>query len=174
MKFGLTEVRMVFKEIQGDLFTADKDAILVHCISQDCKMGAGIAKRFTEIGIKDELLMYRVNKTPWKNTGYVFVTRSDKCPWKVANLITKEKYYNKPTYDTLYEALCDLREMYDRLKYLHDDYKAHNMPLQVSVPTVIAMPRIGCGLDKLEWSRVKQIIIEVFEDTDLTIEVYYL
>lgn len=164
---------MVFKEIQGDLFTADKDAILVHCISQDCKMGAGIAKRFTEMGVKNQLLEYHVNDKTWNGTGYVFLTTSEQYPWQIANLITKDKYYNKPTYDTLYEALCDLRTMYDWLKHSYDDCKKHNIPVR-HLPTTIAMPRIGCGLDKLEWSRVKQIIIEVFEDTDLTIEVYNL
>lgn len=36
------------------------------------------------------------------------------------------------------------------------------------------MPRIGCGLDKLEWNKVKEMIKEIFEDTDIVIEVYYL
>ena len=29
--------------------------------------------------------------------------------------------------------------------------------------TKLAMPKIGCGLDKLEWTKVLNIIIEVFE-----------
>lgn len=33
----------------------------------------------------------------------------------------------------------------------------------------IAKPKIGCGLDKLEWSKVKAIIEEVFADTDIEI-----
>lgn len=36
-------------------------------------------------------------------------------------------------------------------------------------PVKLAMPRIGCGLDKLEWSKVKAIIEEVFADTDVEI-----
>ena len=33
----------------------------------------------------------------------------------------------------------------------------------------IAMPVIGCGLDRLEWCKVSEIIKEVFEDTDVEI-----
>ena len=33
----------------------------------------------------------------------------------------------------------------------------------------IAMPVIGCGLDRLEWSKVSEIIKEVFEGTDIEI-----
>lgn len=164
---------MVFKEIQGDLFTADKKAILVHCISQDCKMGAGIAKKFAEMGVKEQLLLYHVNDRPWKGSGYIFVTPRDKCPWKVANLITKDKYYNKPTYDTLSQALHHLKAWYLNEKRVHDLVTSDGTPFE-ALPTTIAMPRIGCGLDKLEWIRVKQIIQDIFEDTDLTIEVYYL
>ena len=33
----------------------------------------------------------------------------------------------------------------------------------------IAMPKIGCGLDRLNWNIVRSIIKEVFEDTDIEI-----
>ena len=33
----------------------------------------------------------------------------------------------------------------------------------------IAMPLIGCGLDRLEWEDVKTIIINTFQDTDIEI-----
>ena len=33
----------------------------------------------------------------------------------------------------------------------------------------IAMPVIGCGLDRLEWCKVSEIIKEVFEGTDVEI-----
>ena len=33
----------------------------------------------------------------------------------------------------------------------------------------IAMPVIGCGLDRLDWSKVSDIIKDVFSDTDIEI-----
>ena len=33
----------------------------------------------------------------------------------------------------------------------------------------IAMPKIGCGLDKLQWSDVERIIHKIFDETNLEI-----
>ena len=38
----------------------------------------------------------------------------------------------------------------------------------------LAMPRIGCGLDGLEWNRVKGIIEEVFKQSNVNIRIYYI
>lgn len=35
--------------------------------------------------------------------------------------------------------------------------------------TKLAMPKIGCGLDILEWNKVSEIIKDVFKDTDIEI-----
>jgi hypothetical protein len=36
------------------------------------------------------------------------------------------------------------------------------------------MPKIGCGLDDLDWDVVSTIIKGVFAGTDVNIQVYYL
>lgn len=36
----------------------------------------------------------------------------------------------------------------------------------------ISIPRIGCGLDRMEWSEVSKRINNVFKDTDIQITVY--
>ena len=36
------------------------------------------------------------------------------------------------------------------------------------------MPKIGCGLDKLDWNVVITIIKNVFLETTIKIDVYYL
>ena len=38
----------------------------------------------------------------------------------------------------------------------------------------LAIPRIGCGLDNLQWSKVREIIEDKFKDIDINIEVRYL
>ena len=40
--------------------------------------------------------------------------------------------------------------------------------------TSLSMPTIGCGLDGLEWPKVRNILEEVFQDTDINITVYSL
>lgn len=72
-------------------------------------------------------------------------------------MITKEKYFNKPTYETLTTSL----------KYVRDHCVANGVK-------GLSMPKIGCGLDGLLWSNVKNIILEVFSKTGIRITVYYL
>lgn len=147
---------MKITEVKQDLFTVSKDYILVHCISADFAMGAGIAKEFTKRGVKNYLLNDLIVLTPEKE-------RVGKCVvsfatgWVVFNLITKEKYWHKPTYDTLRKSLLSAKEV---IISLGDRYGAI---------VKLAMPKIGCGLDKLSWDKVKAIIEEVFADTNVEI-----
>lgn len=142
---------MNIKEIKGDLFKVDKDYALVHCISYDCAMGKGIAaifdKKFPQM--KHLLLQnISINNAPFKP----MVARYKDENGCVLNLITKEKYWQKPTYDTLEKSLQDLKEMCIK----------NNI-------NKLAMPLIGCGLDRLKWDKVKDTIINIFNDTDIEI-----
>ena len=38
----------------------------------------------------------------------------------------------------------------------------------------LAMPRIGCGLDRLDWNVVKKMIKDIFKNDDIKITIYYL
>lgn len=142
---------MIFTEIHGNLFNRklEENEFYVHCISRDYACGAGIAKEFN----KRYNLTKRLQELP-----------PCKCMTidNVINLVTKSKYWQKPTYDSLTDSLKDLRYLI-------------NMPSsnRIVIKTLV-MPRIGCGLDKLQWKNVKKIIKEIFEDTDVAIEVYYL
>lgn len=81
--------------------------------------------------------------------------------WRLEyNLVTKKRYWQKPTYDSLKIALINAK-----LYSLMIADKGTKEPK----PVRLAMPRIGCGLDRLEWSKVKEIIEEVFADTDIEI-----
>ena len=71
--------------------------------------------------------------------------------------VTKERYFNKPTYDSLRSSLQATKE----------HCVAHDV-------TELAMPRIGCGLDRLEWSKVSAIIDDVFKDSGIHITVHSL
>lgn len=119
--------------MKGNLF--DSHEALVHCVSRDFAMSAGISKTFNTLyGGKDELINQHVH------VGQVAFLKRDKY---IYYMVTKEKYWQKPTYDNVRLCLIDLF----RLCQLHG-------------VNAIAMPKIGCGLDKLEWDKVKQIIME--------------
>lgn len=141
---------MIIIEEQRDLFTVPTGYILVHCISADLAMGAGIAKEFAKRGVKAQLIE---NYHGMTKVGDCAVTATTGWQFEF-NLVTKEKYWQKPTYGSLKTALVNARI----LALMNDDK-----------PVKLAMPRIGCGLDKLEWSKVKAIIEEVFADTDVEI-----
>ena len=139
---------MILREEQRDLFSVPHGYYFAHCISGDFALGAGIAVKFNEL--------YNMRKKLKNTVDYI----PDNCAIlidNVFNLVTKRKCYHKPTYASLRESLEDMIETIETLEI-----------------EKIAMPMIGCGLDKLDWDIVKEIIEDVFEDIDIEILVCYL
>ena len=93
---------MIIKEEFGDLFLTDKKYALVHCISEDCAMGKGIVvefnKRFPRM--KNTLLKF-FKENPDKHFPIALLYHSIKEQRNIFNLVTKEKYWQKPTYHTI-------------------------------------------------------------------------
>lgn len=142
---------MTYQEVYGNLFDYYGKAFLVHCISADFALGKGIAKEFDKrFQVKRKLQLYKPNYLTYYNInnikGDVIFVGS------IANLITKERYFHKPTYESLGESLIKLADI------------CRTNRLQT-----IAMPLIGCGLDQLEWGKVSDMIKEIFADTDTDI-----
>ena len=148
---------MVIAEINKDLFLEEykNSDIYVHCISMDFALGKGIAKIFKEkfpiLKNKTEL----ISEYKKQNAKYFLPIKNENIV--IGNLITKKFYYEKPTYDSLTDSLVELK------KYIVENNFER-----------ILMPKIGCGLDKLEWKNVKKIVEEVFEGTNIEIKVFYL
>jgi len=137
---------MIFREERKDLFSVNfKEWTPVHCISRDCKMGAGIAvpmrKKFELGGLKKVVNIY---PTSVYHNG-------------VFNLITKAHYWNKPTLNSLKKSLIDMKSQIEELGIKK-----------------IVMPKIGCGLDKLNWPEVRELIKVIFEEMDIEILVCYI
>lgn len=148
---------MVYNEVKGNLFDAPTATLLAHCISADFALGAGIAKDFASMDVKRQLIAMG-GRNKWEGKGYCVITgsnRDGKEAWNVANLVTKQYAYGKPTYETLRQSLEHLRWFCNEFHYIH-----------------LAMPAIGCGLDRLEWNKVSEIIKDVFKDTSVNITVY--
>lgn len=145
---------MTFREEKGDLFAEDilSKYALCHCISSDFALGAGIAKAFAAMGVKMQLCENFTKQ--WQGRGYCLMTETNGVT--VGNLVTKERYFHKPTLETLWQSLEDF----------------HKKALEINLKK-IAMPKIGCGLDKLAWEDVRAAIKEVFESTELEILVRY-
>ncbi len=145
---------MVYKEVQKDLFSVDFTKYkAAHCISIDCKMGGGIAvpmkKRFDLWGLRN-IVDESIEKY---NTQYPVTIYYN----NVYNLITKERHFHKPTYKSLQSALEQMKDFIIEVGQKH-----------------IVMPKIGSGLDGLEWPKVSKIIKDTFEDVDVEILICYI
>lgn len=153
---------MKYTEIQKDLFEMPANYTFMQCISADFVMAAGIAVLFNQYyDIKNRLInAYGNGEKMWNDPShYELYTYNGFCIYEkpVLNLITKEYGNEMPTYKNLAAAL------------LH----AKSIILQNSI-TRIAMPKIGCGIDGLEWERVSDIIKSIYEDLDVEIVVCYI
>lgn len=141
---------MELKFEQGNLFSVDMTKYkLVQCISSDCKLGAGIAVDFEKnFQLREGLLSLDE-----------YLRRHPQCLYYkgIFNLVTKERAWDKPTYADFTESLRIMRRQCERLDI-------HNL----------AMPKIGCGKDRLRWIEVQRILGEVFGDTDINILVRYI
>lgn len=139
------------RELFGDLFTSS-DQALAHCVSHDLRMGAGIALQFrNRFGQVDTLYKHLPQTCPT----IVYLPPSQMDQRYAFYLVTKYRYYDKPTYDDLLATLSMLRRKLDYLGI-----------------TTLSIPVLGCGLDKLKWPLVRDLICSVFENSGIRISVY--
>lgn len=142
---------MIYTEEIRDLFSVPDDYYLAHCISADFGMGKGIVVEFNK---RFNMKMLLCTKYPnyWNYWKANILCGDCILEGRVFNLITKERYFHKPTYESLYGSLLVMKRL----------------AAQNGV-TKIAMPTIGCGLDRLNWDVVKYYIRQAFSDTDVEI-----
>ena len=75
----------------------------------------------------------------------------------IYNLVTKERYCDKPNLSTLSKTL--------------ESMKIHASTNGVST---IAIPKLGCGLDQMNWQEVVKLLRDIFAYADVQIAVYTL
>jgi O-acetyl-ADP-ribose deacetylase (regulator of RNase III) len=141
---------MIYEEVYKNIFTVNKKYALGQCISEDVDMGEGIAtdfdkqfkgmKKYILNTLKDNNLHFPVTILYQSNKGNVF------------NLITKKVCSGKPNYITIGKCLEEMAKICkdQNIKYL-------------------ALPKIGSGLDRLQWGEIREIIQEEFKDQDIEI-----
>ena len=138
-------------ELRGDLFTCPNNFSLGHCISCDFHLKKGIAKEF----LAKFHSTYQDLKGVDFGIGDVAVFGDGQR--FIYNLMTKGLYYQKPTY---YMLECSLNRMRDHML-------ANNV-------SHLALPRLACGLDKLDWPIVKAMLVKCFQNDPCKIRVYTL
>ena len=138
-------------ELHGDLFKSpylnDKDTKILHCISADYTLGAGFAAEIEKrYHIREFLKVVGKNKYP----DIIAVDQ-------IINLVTKEKYFMKPTFENFNKSLIMVREYC----------------LEKGITRLI-MPKIGSGLDRLDWKFCKDSIKYIVDEFDIDCVVYFL
>jgi hypothetical protein len=121
--------------------------LLVHCVSRDLKMSAGFAKTVTQ--------MYgKPTYDPDKKVTDHYITSTG--IHEIAHLVTKEKYSDKPTYQSVWDSLKKLAlATYDK-KY------------------ELVFPKIACGLDGLRWDIVSGYLAYFFQRFRYTVCLHHL
>ena len=105
-------------------------------------MGAGIAVRMAETYNLREA-MNKIGMLPWPSCMYIN---------GVLNMVTKERSNDKPSYTDFAKALRELHKVCDE----------NNI-------RSLVMPRIGCGLDALDWSIVSSLLEYELPDFDILV-----
>lgn len=136
---------MIITTEKRDLFAVPQGYYLAHCISADFALGAGIAKTFDEVYNMRFKLFREYDDYTYEGGDALLIDN-------VFNLVTKPKCYHKPRYDAVREALETMKDI-----------------MVMNATTKLAMPKIGCGLDRLDWNEVYEIICDVFKDMDVEI-----
>ena len=124
-----------------------------HCISADARMSKGFADLLSHRipGLrstcrKAKLFMGQIFPF-WDSTGKRYIY----------NLVIKERFYDKPNLSTLSKTL--------------EAMKIHASTNGVST---IAIPKLGCGVDQMNWQEVVKLLRDIFAYADVQLVVYTL
>lgn len=138
---------MILNELRGNIFSfVPKGYKLGHCIAADAGMGRGIAVDFVRFFPKIKQL--RQQNLDVGTTYFID---------PVLNIVTKRRSAGKPSYESMGAALESMRGL----------ILQHNI-------THLAIPKIGCGLDRLSWPAVREMLHCILKDVEIEINVYIL
>lgn len=140
-------VRSKFIEQKGDVFKLNTRFVLVHCIAQDARMGAGIAKVFRDK--YPDMQRYIRSRKPNVGDIVVYEARDGRV---IVNLVTKQSSWDKPRRSDLNKALAAFCEWVEEKEV-----------------KFIGMPKIGSGLDQLHWGTTLSDLKSLFYTVDTTI-----
>lgn len=140
-------LKITFNEVNSDLFTAPFYNSIVHCINTDfgCRGMIGI----TLDNIYDLTDIYSCGLADYTAT-YKGAQNDDPVMMTYQNIISllTSAPHEKATYERLEQCLHELAW------YCFDEIKLY-----------ISMPKICCGANGLDWEKVRNMIIRVFQET---------
>ena len=126
---------------------------IAHCISADARMKKGFADTLSN---KVPQLREKCRSTTLQ-PGQILPFWDEHGDRYIYNLVTKEKFSDKPTIENLSKALTTMKSH-------ATTYGVHS----------IAMPKIGCGLDQMNWQDVLRLLKDQFAYSSIRVIVYTL
>lgn len=137
-------------EIDLNIMSAPQSYYLAQGISKDLNFSTGLPALFERMyGMKEKIETFCADEysdnTDVELGEAVLIDN-------VFNLVVKESSYNKPDADRLLDALTDMRDQMD-----------------AKMIKKLAIPKICCGRNGLEWDDVKSALEFVFDDSDVQI-----
>ncbi|XP_034230351.1 uncharacterized protein LOC117639073 [Thrips palmi] len=142
------------QEIKADLFAyARSNYALAHCVGADLKMGKGIAVEFKHRFGHQQYLLDQ-GKVP----GQVAVLPGNMCNREapIFYLVSKALSYSYgPRWQDFVSCLQELRQLCEQMGIKY-----------------VAMPRIGCYNDHLEWCNVEAELYRIFQFSPVSVFVF--
>lgn len=154
---------MLLNIVRQDITKLSGNCVICHCISADAAMGAGVALALTRKYSDLKPTVQSVLKTTRSDTsvGHVVFYADSYSHTLVANMVTKQNYWDKSTTMPSGHYLKNLKECLENVRNVMDGLNEKKL----------VMPKIGCGLDRCAWGDVLQLIDEVFGNLDIEITV---
>lgn len=145
----------IFKEVCDDIFNAPSYYSLVNYVSNDVSATRGIAGQFKKKFGRRDLLLKQKRKVGECATLFDnFSERNiNRC---IYYLVIKQSSRCKPTLMNIRNALLSLKKecFKNSVRYL-------------------AMPKLMCKENQIEWHDIQEIIKEIFRDTGMSISFYH-
>lgn len=135
---------MKITELEINIMAVPQGYYLAQGISRDLNFKVGLPALFEKTyNLKEKLT---ANYDEEIEIGEVYLVDN------VYSLVVKDSSYDKPDRDVLMDALVELRDQ-----------------MEEDMATKLAIPKLCCGRNGLEWDDVKAMISFVFGDSDIQI-----
>lgn len=135
---------MKITELEINIMAVPQGYYLAQGISRDLNFKVGLPALFEKTYNLKEKLLASYNEEI--EIGEVYLIDN------VYSLVVKDSSYDEPDRDFLMDALVELRDQMDE-----------------NMVTKLAIPKLCCGRNGLEWDDVKAMISFVFGDSDIQI-----
>lgn len=157
---------MLLNIVRQDITKLSGNCVICHCISADAAMGAGVALALVRKHPDLKPTVQSILKTTHSDSlvGHVVFYADSYSHTLIANMVTKQNYWDKSTTMPSGRYLKNLKECLENVRSVMDGLNEKKL----------VMPKIGCGLDRCNWNDVLQLIDEVFGNSDIEITVCVL